>query len=234
MVARLWGLYWLDALALAWFVLCWFGYARFAVWLGQRRPSLSTVLHVHRGNWMRQMLRRENRVQDGTAVALLERNVTFFASTTIFILAGLLTTLGAADKVMAVLAYLPGAVKHGQALFEVKVMVLLVAFVYAFFKFTWSMRQYNFVAVLIGGAPASTAPVADQALYVERMAQILSLAGNAFNYGLRAYYFSLGTLAWFLHPLAFMLTSSWVVAVLFLREFRAKSLLAMTYETSPM
>lgn len=227
-------LYWLDSLALAWFFVCWSGYAYFANWNGRRRPSLSTVLHGHRENWMRQMLKRENRVMDSTAVALLERNVTFFASTTIFILAGLLTTLGAADRVLAVLAYLPILVKPGRALFEVKVMLLILAFIYAFFKFTWSMRQYNFVAILIGGAPSLAAPAADQALFAERGGRILSLAGNAFNFGLRAYYFSLGALAWFLHPVAFMVTTSWVVAVLYRREFHAKSLRAMVYETSKL
>lgn len=233
-ITRLWDIYWLDGLALAWFFLCWFGYARFANWRGAHKPSLSTVLHGHREHWMRQMLRRENRVMDSTSIALLERNVTFFASTTIFILAGLLTVLGAADKVLSVLAYLPISVKPGRALFEIKVMLLILTFVYAFFKFTWAMRQYNFVAILIGGSPSLSAPAADQALFVERSGRILSLAGNAFNFGLRAYYYSFGALAWFLHPVAFMATSAWVVAVLYRREFHAKSLHAMIYETSKL
>lgn len=226
-LVRLWPLYWLDGLALAWFFLAWLGYARFAAWYGGRRPSLATALHEHRERWMRQLLTRDNRIMDSTAVALLERNVTFFASTTIFILAGLLTVLGAAEKVLAVLAYLPVSVQPGRALFEVKVLLLVLSFVYAFFKFTWAMRQYNFVAILIGGAPALQAPAAEHEQFVARSARILSLAGNAFNFGLRAYYFSLGALAWFLHPLAFVLTSAWVVAVLYRREFHAKSLRAM-------
>ncbi|MBI2381722.1 MAG: DUF599 family protein [Gammaproteobacteria bacterium] len=227
-VQRLFDLYWLDGLALAWFLVAWFGYARFASWQGRRRPSLATILHQHRLLWMQRMLARDNRVADGTTVALLERNVSFFASTTILILAGLLTLLGAAEKVLAVLYYLPISVKPGRALFELKVLLLVVSFVYAFFKFTWAMRQYNFVAILIGGAPAVDASAYEQERFSAQAADILSLAGNAFNFGLRAYYFSLGALAWFLHPLALILAASWVVSVLYRREFHAKSLRAMT------
>ena len=34
-----------------------------------------------------------------------------------------------------------------------KVLLLVVVFVFAFFKLTWSLRQFNYVAILIGAAP---------------------------------------------------------------------------------
>jgi uncharacterized membrane protein len=37
--------------------------------------------------------------------------------------------------------------------FDLKLFVLTAIFVYAFFRFTWSMRQYTFGALLIASAP---------------------------------------------------------------------------------
>jgi uncharacterized membrane protein len=45
--------------------------------------------------------------------------------------------------------------------------------------------------------------------------------------GLRTYYFSLALLVWFIHPVAFMITTTWVVAVLYRREFHSKTLKAL-------
>ena len=41
---------------------------------------------------------------------------------------------------------------------EMKVVGLMIVFVYAFFKFAWSYRLYNYVAIMVGGAP----PAAEQ------------------------------------------------------------------------
>ena len=38
-------------------------------------------------------------------------------------------------------------------MFDLKLMLLLIIFVYAFFRFTWSMRQYTFGALLIASMP---------------------------------------------------------------------------------
>src|SRR5690554_7779251 len=36
---------------------------------------------------------------------------------------------------------------------EIKLLIMLGIFVYAFFTFSWAMRQYNFASVLFGSAP---------------------------------------------------------------------------------
>ena len=40
-----------------------------------------------------------------------------------------------------------------QALFEFKIFMLISIFVYAFFKFTWAIRQFNYFSAIIGSAP---------------------------------------------------------------------------------
>ena len=57
----------------------------------------------------------------------------------------------------------------------------------------------------------------------ERAARINGLAGRHQNQGLRAFYFALAALAWFVHPVAFIIATMWVVAVLHRRDFRSRS-----------
>ena len=101
-------------------------------------------------------------------------------------------------------------------------------FVFAFFKFTWSLRQFNYLLVLIGAAPLFDRIAAgDGAAAARRAARMSDLAVNHFNVGIRAYYFGLAALAWFIHPLLFMAASAWVVLVLWRREFRSNTLAAL-------
>lgn len=214
----------LDVLAVAWLAACWAGYTWFADRLGIRRPSLRSSMAGNRERWMLQSLTRANRITDTSLIANLMSSVSFFASTTIFILAGLVAVLGAAERARDLLSEIPYVVRTSAALWDVKVLLLLVMFIYAFFKFTWSLRQFNYACILIGGFPSPDAVTAEDRARARRTARLLSLAGDNFNSGLRAYYFGLGTLSWFMHPALFMLVCGWVVLVLYRREFRSKTL----------
>jgi uncharacterized membrane protein len=220
-----------DLLAPVWFVLCWLGYTYYAD--GERpRRNLTRVMHTYRIVWARQMLERDNRMVDTQIIANLMRSGSFFASTSMFILAGLIAVLGARQQAMAVLAELPFAVASSASLWDAKVLLLIVLFVYAFFKFTWAFRQYNYCLILVGCAPAPDHLGAASGGIAERLARIATSTGRHFNRGIRAYYFGLGALSWFIHPLLFMLLTVWVVLVLYRREFHSRLLhmLAMTPE----
>ena len=65
---------------------------------------------------------------------------------------------------------------------------------------------------------------------INRIARITSYAGSNFNNGLRAYYFALAALAWFLHPWLMIAATLWVMLVLYQREFGSKTLKAMVEE----
>jgi uncharacterized membrane protein len=212
-----------DVLAPAWFLLCWLGYTYYADG-GRGQRNLTHVMHVYRSIWARQMLERDNRMVDTQIIANLMRSTSFFASTTMFIIAGLLAVLGAREQAMAVLAELPFAVQSSAALWDAKVLLLLVLFVYAFFKFTWAFRQYNYCLVLVGCAPAPGSLNPAGGRLAERLARIASSTGRHFNRGIRAYYFGLAALSWFIHPWLFMLLTVWVVLVLYRREFHSRLL----------
>jgi uncharacterized membrane protein len=141
-----------------------------------------------------------------------------------FIIAGLIAVIGARDRAMAVLAELPFAVESSPVLWDLKVLLLIVVFVYAFFKFTWAFRHYNYCLVLVGCVPAPDRLTADSPRVAERLARIASSTARHFNRGIRAYYFGLAALSWFIDPWLFMLLSAWVVLVLYRREFRSRLL----------
>jgi uncharacterized membrane protein len=219
-------------IAIVWFIFCWVGYTRYAGWRARDTACLASVLHLYRQDWMRRMLQRDNRIADANVIGNLERNAGFFASSTLIILAGILTALGASERAMSLLADLPFAQPASRGLSELKLLVLGIVFVYAFFTFSWCMRQYNFAAVLVASAPmAGERYVNDQERksFGERAARVLSMAANQFNFGLRAYYFGMSTLAWFIHPWFFMAVTAGVVLILYRREFRSDVLRVMVF-----
>ena len=86
-------------------------------------------------------------------VMILAQSNAFFASTSLLIIGGCLAILGARDQAMTVLQEIPGVAATPTFVWEMKVMLLVIVFVFAFFKLTWSLRQFNYVAILIGAAP---------------------------------------------------------------------------------
>jgi uncharacterized membrane protein len=208
-----------DLVSLAWFVAVWVGYTWYADRHARRTRSLRAAMHAYREDWMRQMLLRENRMTDVNILNNLLQGVVFFASTTLLILAGLVTILGYSDRAIEVVRALPYAARTTLVQWELRLLVLSVIFVYAFFKFTWSLRQFNYCSVLIGAAPRG--PDDD---YARRAAEVSTNASKDFNQGLRAYYFSLAALAWFASPWLFMAATTLVVAVLYAREYRSSAL----------
>ncbi len=224
-------------IAVFWFILCWVGYSRYASWRARDTACLASVLHLYREDWMRRMLLRDNRIADANVIGNLERNASFFASSTLIILAGVLTVLGASDRAVSLLADLPFAQPVSRGMSEIKLLALAMVFVYAFFTFSWCMRQYNFAAVLVGSAPmVGERNVSDQErrAFSERTARVISMAANQFNYGLRAYYFGMAVLGWFVNPWFFMGITAGVVLILYRREFHSDVLQVMVFTQAPM
>lgn len=230
-----WQLNGLSSLALLWFLCCFHGYMRYARKRSFDTPCLASTLHQYRYEWMKRMLTREMRIADNTAIANLERSVAFFASTTMLILAGLMTILGSTEKAIGLVNDLPFVSPVSRAQWEIKVVVLIVLFVYAFFKFTWSLRQYSFVTIMVGAAPtpAEQTSEAEREAHAQRIAKMASMAASNFNMGLRSYYFSIAVLGWFVNPWIFILSSAGIVAVLYRREFKSSTLKTLMMSGAP-
>ncbi|MDH3659129.1 MAG: DUF599 family protein [Alphaproteobacteria bacterium] len=212
-----------DLIAPAWFFVFWLVYTLLAD--GDRGVyNLTAAMRDYRRLWMRRMLDRDVRMVDTQILGNLMRSMSFFASTTMFIIAGLVAVLGAREQAMEVLRGLPFTVDSSALLWNLKVLLLITIFVYAFFKFTWAFRHYSYCLILIGAIPAFDRLDEESHEIAERAAQIATSTGRHFNRGIRAYYFGLAALGWFLHPAIFVLLTVWVTLVIYRREHRSRLL----------
>jgi uncharacterized membrane protein len=225
----------LDWLAIAVFIGGWAGYAWFARHWAQTRPSILASTNRIRHQWMLQTTYRDVRVLDGVVVQNLSTSPSFFASTTILIIGGLVAVLGITDKATELVREIPFAARTSNLVFDMKIIVLLAIFVYTFFRFTWSMRQYTFGALMVASAPEAK-QFQDLGLSREAFAakagRVVSLAAETFNDGLRGYYFAFAAMAWFISPWLFMLGTATVVSVLYRREFHSDVLAVMDSESA--
>lgn len=218
----------LDLIAFAWFSIAWLAYEEYTNRYSEgKENSLLMLMHRYRVDWMRQLMRRDNRITDMTCIGNLLRSISFFASTSILITLGALSLFGYSDKMQEMVSEIPFALPPSPVVWEMKVCLLAMIFVHAFFKFTWSLRQYNYVCVYIMAAPMSYEHVETHEEYAQRGAKLMTNSARHFNLGLRAYYYGFAVVSWFLHPLAFIITTTLVVAVLYRREFRSNTYYAL-------
>ena len=219
-----------DWLSLAIFFVCWAGYAWFSEHSQRGAGGLIRTSQAYRLAWASQMVEREVRITDSTLIGNLMSSVSFYANTTIYIIAGLVAALGAADQLLGIAADLPFAGPGNRELLEIKLMLVLGSFVFAYFKFTWSLRQFNLLSILVGAAPAGTAGTPEIDAFIRRIAGTNNLAGDDFNRGIRAYYFGLAAAAWLLHPLLLALVAISVTVVLYRRDYRSPALAILNDE----
>ncbi len=215
-----------DWLALSGFIAGWVGYVRFAKSRALRRPSVLASTNRIRREWMLQTTFRDNRIVDGAVAQNMASSPSFFASTTIFIIGGLMAAIGASDRASELVQELPFTARTTALVLDLKLLVLTGIFVHAFFRFTWSMRQYSFGALLIGAAPSphdfDQHPDPDfRRRYADRAGRVMAMAAETFNDGLRAVYFSFAAVLWFLSPLALAIGTMGVVWILYRREFHS-------------
>ena len=228
-----------DWVALGFLIVVWHVYGWFADSLppagtplsGSPR-NLNLAMHRIRKQWMKQMVRREERVIDVILTGHTVNSLAFFASTSMIVIAGLVGTLGGSGSAFRVLESLSFAPATSEFVLQMKIVGLIGMFVIAFYKFTWALRQYNFLCALIGAAPSheSHPTEAEVDRFADHASRMLSLALTSFNGGIRAFYFAVAWLAWFIHPVAFIATTVLMVAVLYKRQTHSRSQAAvMTY-----
>lgn len=214
--------YWLDALALVYFFAVWTLYSYTTANGFAGRKSLTYEMNEARREWMATMATRELRMIDTSIMIGLQQGTGFFASTSILAIGGCFGLLNSSGRVLTLVHEIPLLNETTQQLFETKILGLLILFAYAFFKFAWSYRLFNYCSILIGGVPMARDRGPDDPVVVagiNRAAGLNIEAGQHFNSGLRGIFFSIGYLGWFLHPFVFMVATSLVALVLLRRQF---------------
>lgn len=217
-----------DAAALVAFLVAWIGYSWFARLRHKANPGLNALMHEQRFAWMREMSRREVRIVDTAITSTLQNGAAFFASTSLIAIGGAATLLRSTDDAMRLFADLPFAPMMTRGLWEAKAIGLMTIYGYAFFKFAWSYRLFNYSAILIGATPpASSADAEARERAAARAAAMNVAAGGHFVDGQRALFFSFAYLGWFLGPLVFAITTALIIVVIYRRQFASDALAAL-------
>ena len=220
--------YLVDTLAVGFFILEWAVYAITLEHSAYGRDSLSARMHLYREVWIRRMLDRESRRLDMQIMASLQNGTAFFASTSLLAVGGALALLRSTSEALDVLKALPVDISPSPALWEIKCVGLILIFVYAFFKFAWAYRLFNYVAILLGSTPPASQRDTPQAeAHVIRTTRVFESAGRHFNRGQRAFFFALGYLGWFISPWILFVTTTAVVIVTWRRQFASNAWRAM-------
>ena len=220
-----------DWLAMLLFFASWIGYA----WYAERGHSGGDTLlartNQYRRYWLLQASYRDPRMLDGIITQALSTTPAFFSSASIIVLGGLFALLGVTDRASELVNEMPFSQPSTVMLFDAKVLLLVGIFIYAFFRFSWSMRLHTFVALAIGSMPSAESFEGgqfDRQAHVLRASRLVGLAAEAFNSGLRAYYMSFAVIGWFFSPQAFIVATLLVVAVIYRREFQSDVLKVLT------
>ena len=229
---------WQDWAAVVVFLGAWIGYVAFARNQSKQNHSLLVLTNRERRRWMLASTYRENRVFDGVITQTLSASPSFFASTTILIIGGVIAMLGTTEKASELVREIPFAARTSALIFDLKLFLLLGIFIYAFFRFTWSLRLYSFGALLVASAPDSDEFAklnehsnTHRVAFADKAGKVMGMAAETFNDGLRAYYMSFAVIAWFFSPLAFGIATAAVLFVLYRREFKSDVLSILDHVT---
>jgi len=210
----------LDWISLAVFLGSWLAYSWLVDFSPWRERTLTAMMNRQRRVWMEMLSKRDIRIVDTAIIAGLQNGTAFFASTSLLAIGATFAFLTTSDQVLTAVEALPFDVGASRESWELRAFGLLAIYAYAFFKFGWSYRLFNYTSILIGAIPpASESDSAAARRAVERASHMNVLAGVHFTLGQRAFFFSVGFLGWFVSAWLFLIVTLLVVVALCRRQF---------------
>lgn len=192
-----------------------YGYGLASSIIDKRRPSLSALMNEQRFNWVAQAGRRESPL-DAILSGNIMSSVSFFASTTALLILALFTVIGQVQQFAPALSAITFGPAYSEADLQIHNVLLLVLLVTAFLSFTLSLRQFNHFCILIGGLDHTT-PTPNE--HIRVIARINAMAAQNFNAGIRAYYFAIPMVAWFVSSWASIAVTVLTILFLLQREY---------------
>jgi uncharacterized membrane protein len=212
---------WLDGAALAFFLIGW----QFLGWLIDSSPwhriTLSAAMTAQRREWMRQMAHREVRLVDANIITGLQQATSFFASTALLAIGAGFGLLTAADTIIGAFEESFAHLEIDRAGLYVKTALLMALYAYAFFKFGWAYRLFNYSAVMLAATPEAGKPGAEEA--AQSVADMNIAAAGQYTHGLRAFFLAIAILAWFITWWAFVAATVVIILSLANRQFNSRA-----------
>ena len=210
---------WLDGGALVFFLVAWW----FLGWLIDMSPlhkhTLSAAMKTQRREWMRQMAKREVRLVDANIITGLQQATSFFASTALLAVGAGFGLLTAADTIIRAFEESFVHLEIDRAAFYVKTAMLMGLYAYAFFKFGWAYRLFNYSVVMLAATLEAGEPGVEES--AAAMGEMNIAAAGQFTHGLRAFFLAIAVLAWFITWWAFVMATMVIVFALANRQFNS-------------
>lgn len=179
-----------------------------------RRDPTYTIHGVNqlaRTLWVAHVMR--NPARDVMAVQTLRNFVmgaSLMASTATLLIIGTLTLSGQAENIARSWHVLNVVGAHAAELWIVKVLLLLVDFIVAFFAFAMAVRLANHVVFMLNVPEHDS----HHNLAPDAVARRLNRAGNLFAIGMRAFFFAIPLVFWLFGPVfLFVATIGLVLAL---------------------
>ncbi len=179
------------------------------------RPSLSVIMNMQRQRWVANATRRESPF-DAILSGNIMGSVSFMASTSVLLVLAVFAVFGQLPTLMEALDSLSIERTYTVVDVQIHLVVMLAMFVQAFFAFTLSLRQFNHFCIMLGALDHDRITTDEE---IEAIARMNGLGAKNFNSGIRAYYFSVATVAWFVSEWLAVATCLVTVLILAHREF---------------
>ena len=196
-------------------LICYLGYNVIVPVVERWRPSLSVIMNLQRRRWVANATLRESPF-DAILSGNIMGSVSFLASTAVLLILAIIAVFGQIPTIMAALESLQLDRTYSVLDVQLHLVVMLAMFVMAFFAFTLSLRQFNHFCIMLGALDHSS-PTSEEE--INAITAMNALGARNFNSGIRAYYFSVSTVAWFVSewlPIAACLVT---IGILAHREF---------------
>lgn len=184
------------------------------LWRRARRDPHHTIHGVNetaRTRWVEHVMANPSR--DVMAVQTL-RNftmaATFMASSAALLILGTLTLTGQGETLGRTWHAVNVGGSSSPEAWIVKIMVLLSAFIVAFFAFAWTVRLLNHVVFMINVPDAASLP----GLGPRHVAHRLVRAGHFYSVGIRAFLLAVPLAFWLFGPLYLFVATIGLVVVL--------------------
>ncbi|KKC41129.1 hypothetical protein WH87_02805 [Devosia epidermidihirudinis] len=196
-------------------LLCYLAYNIVVPQVEKVRPSLSVIMNMQRRRWVSNATRRESPF-DAILSGNIMGSVSFLASTAVLLILAVFAVFGQLPALLEALNP-PGSDRlFSSGEVQLHLVIMLTMFVLAFFAFTLSLRQFNHFCIMLGAIEHDRETSEEE---IDAITRMNALGAKNFNSGIRAYYFSVATVAWFAADWLPIATSLATIIILAHREF---------------
>ena len=225
------SLTWLDAIAVIVLIGVWAGLSWWIEHPSAKHPSVTVLMSEYRRKWMEVMVTRQPRIFDAQVMMSLRQGTSFFASTCLLAMGGLLALIGNVDPLRGVTDGL-AQVQTPVIVLQLKLFLVLIFLSNAFLKFVWANRVFGYCSVMMGAVPND--PKAPEAFpRAAKAAELNIRAAMNFNRGLRSMYFALGSVAWLAGPWFLAIAICLTATLVWSREFASIPRTIILSDTQP-